>query len=53
MISASALAAPPLLDGKVPFSTTDKIFADPDKVALWTKADSATHFEAIEITPLR
>jgi hypothetical protein len=42
-----------LLDGKVRFTTTERIFAEPDKVALWTKADSATHFEAIEITPLR
>ncbi len=41
-----------LLDGKVLFTTTDRIFADPGKVALWTKADSVTHFDAIEITPL-
>jgi hypothetical protein len=41
-----------LLDGKVVFTTTDKIFADPGKVALWTKADNVTHFDAIEITPL-
>jgi hypothetical protein len=31
---------------------TDKTFADPGKVALWTKADTVTHFDAIEITPL-
>ena len=42
-----------LLDGKVRFSTTDKILPIPTMVALWTTADSATHFEAIEITPLR
>ena len=41
-----------LLDGQVQFTTTDKIFADPGKVALWTKADSVTHFDAIEIDPL-
>jgi len=34
------------------FTTTDKIFTDPGKVAPWTKADSVTHFDAIEITPL-
>jgi hypothetical protein len=39
-------------DGKVLFTATDKNFADPGKVALWTKADSVTHFDAIEITPL-
>ena len=39
-----------LLDGKVLFTTTDKIFADPGKVALSTKAGSVTHFDAIEIT---
>jgi hypothetical protein len=41
-----------LLDGKVLFTTTDKIFADPGKVALWTKADSVSRFDTIEITPL-
>jgi hypothetical protein len=39
-------------DGKVLFTTTDKTFADPGRFALWTKADSVTHFDAIEITPL-
>ena len=39
-------------DGKLLFTTTDKTFADAGKVALWTKADSVTHFDAIEITPL-
>jgi hypothetical protein len=39
-------------DGKVLFTVTDKTLADPGKVALWTKADSVTHFDAIEITPL-
>jgi hypothetical protein len=39
-------------DDKVLFSTTDKTFANSGKVALWTKADSVTHFDAIEIMPL-
>ena len=39
-------------DGKLLFAASDKTFADPGKVALWTKADSVTHFDAIEITPL-
>ena len=39
-------------DGKVLFTTADKTFADAGKVALWTKADSVTHFDEIEITPL-
>jgi hypothetical protein len=39
-------------DGKELFTATDTTFAMPGKVALWTKADSITHFDAIEITPL-
>jgi hypothetical protein len=39
-------------DGKTLFTTEDKTFADAGKVALWTKADSVTHFDAIAITPL-
>ena len=39
-------------DGKALFTADDKIFANPGKVALWTKADSVTHFDAISITPL-
>jgi len=38
--------------GKLLFTASDKTFADPGKVALWTKADSVTRFDAIEITPL-
>jgi hypothetical protein len=30
----------------------DNTFAGPGKVALWTKADSVTHFDTIAITPL-
>ncbi len=39
-------------DGKPLFTAEDKTFAAPGKVALWTKADSVTHFDAISITPL-
>jgi len=39
-------------DGRKLFTVEDKTFADAGKVALWTKADSVTHFDAISITPL-
>ena len=39
-------------DEKALFTAQDKIFVGPGKVALWTKADSVTHFDAISITPL-
>ena len=39
-------------DGKSLFTAEDQTFADPGKVALWTEADSETHFDAISITPL-
>jgi glycosyl hydrolase family 59 (putative galactocerebrosidase) len=39
-------------DGKPLFTAEDKTFANAGKVALWTKADSVTHFDAISITPL-
>jgi hypothetical protein len=39
-------------DGRSLFTATDKTFADPGKVALWTKADSVTHFDRIDIRPL-
>jgi hypothetical protein len=38
-------------DGKTLFTAEDNTFAGPGKVALWTKADSVTHFDAIAITP--
>jgi len=38
-------------DGKALFTAEDKTFADPGNVALWTKSDSVTHFDTIEITP--
>ena len=39
-------------DGKPLFTATDRTFAGPGKVALWTKADSVTRFDQIEIKPL-
>ena len=38
-------------DGKMLFTAEDNTFAGPGKVALWTKADSVTHFDTIAITP--
>ena len=39
-------------DGKQLFTTVDSTFTKVRKVALWTKADSVTHFDTIAITPL-
>ena len=39
-------------DGKKLFSATDKTFAKAGSVALWTKSDSVTHFDRIEIKQL-
>jgi hypothetical protein len=39
-------------NGKTLFTAEDNTFAGPGKVALWTKADSVTHFDTIAITPL-
>src|SRR6516162_761734 len=39
-------------DGKTLFTAEDNTFAGPGKVALWTKADSVTHFDKVAITPL-
>ena len=39
-------------DGKALFTTTDKTFVSTGKVALWTKADSITRFDQIDITTL-
>jgi hypothetical protein len=39
-------------DGKALYTALDKTLANPGKVALWTKADSVTHFDAIRVTPL-
>lgn len=39
-------------DGKELFTATDRTFDVAGKVALWTKADSVTRFDQIEIKPL-
>jgi hypothetical protein len=39
-------------DGAELFSATDRSLTRAGKVALWTKADSVTHFAALTITPL-
>jgi hypothetical protein len=39
-------------DGTHTFSATDDTFAGAGKVALWTKADSVTHFAEITLKPL-
>jgi len=39
-------------DGRALFTTTDRTFTAAGKVALWTKADSITRFDQIDITPL-
>lgn len=39
-------------DGKTLFSHEDGTFVGPGKVALWTKADSITRFEALEVKSL-
>jgi len=40
------------LGGKELFTTTDRRFTGPGRVALWTKADSVTHFDRLTITRL-
>ena len=40
-------------DGKPLISHVDRTFKDAGKVALWTKADSVTHFETLVVKPLR
>jgi hypothetical protein len=39
-------------DGKELFTAQDATFAGPGKVALWTKADSVTHFDSVVIRPI-
>jgi hypothetical protein len=39
-------------EGKQLFTAQDNTFVGSGKVALWTKADSVTHFDMITITPL-
>lgn len=41
------------LDGRELFTATDRTFADPGRVGLWTKADSLTHFDGLEVRQLR
>jgi hypothetical protein len=40
-------------DGKQLYTTEDKTSGNPGKIALWTKADSVTHFDRIAITTLQ
>lgn len=42
-----------LFDGEQLFTATDSTFRAPGKVALWTKADSVTRFDRIDIKPLQ
>ena len=39
-------------DGKPLFTATDRTFTGAGKVALWTKADSITHFDALTVSTL-
>jgi hypothetical protein len=41
------------LDGRTLFSATDRAFGEAGRVGLWTKADSLTHFDALEVVRLR
>jgi hypothetical protein len=38
-----------LLEERVLFSATDRTFTEAGRVGLWTKADSVTHFDALEV----
>lgn len=40
-------------DGKELFAATDQTFTSPGKVAFWTKADSVTRFDALDIKSLQ
>ncbi len=40
------------LNGKSLYGATDTTFANPGRVALWTKADSVTHFDDLRIQTL-
>ena len=41
------------LDGRELFAATDRTFRDAGQVGLWTKADSLTHFDNLEIQALQ
>jgi hypothetical protein len=38
-----------VFDGNPPLKATDKTFSSSGKVGLWTKADSVTHFDSLEV----
>ncbi|MCW8088261.1 hypothetical protein [Sabulicella glaciei] len=40
------------LDGRELFAATDRTFREPGRVGLWTKADSLTHFDGLEVQTL-
>ena len=40
-------------DDKALFTAEDRTFTGPGKVALWTKADSVTRFDQLEVRPLQ
>ncbi|GJD79549.1 hypothetical protein GCM10007886_33770 [Methylobacterium gregans] len=40
-------------DGQELFAATDTAFTTPGKVAFWTKADSVTRFDALNVEPLQ
>jgi hypothetical protein len=42
-----------LFDGKQALTARDERFSASGKVALWTKADSITRFETLDIRPIR
>jgi hypothetical protein len=42
-----------LFNGKLMFTHTDRTFSSPGKVGLWTKADSVTRFDWLEVKPLK
>jgi hypothetical protein len=42
-----------LFNGQQVISATDRMFPEPGKVALWTKADSVSHFDRLEIRKSR
>lgn len=39
-------------DGNQLYTATDKTFGNAGRIGLWTKADSVTRFDTLEITPL-
>jgi hypothetical protein len=39
-------------DGKLMFAVTDRTFTNSGKIALWTKADSVTRFDALSFRTL-